>query len=257
MLINANEATQRLGISKATLRRLGDRGILRVVRTEGGHRRYCSNTIDEYINGHTNIHEEYEEEEGGDGDGGHRILYARVSSSNQKEDLQRQIRYLTEHYPKHRVIHDIGSGLNYKRRGLQAILELSMSGRLRELVVAHRDRLARFGTDLIEWIIHRNGGRVVYIDQTEGPHTPEMDLTEDLISIITVFSCRIQGQRRYHSIKKHESKGLPNGTTEEMVDQNHACPEGPEERSHSTSQQGKRKAIGTEEKDGLYKRQKM
>jgi len=109
-----------------------------------------------------------------------------------------------------RVIEDTGSGLKYKRKGLGSILELAMSGNLKELVVASREGLARFAKELITWPITRSGGRVFFNNQINAvSRTPEMELTENLLAIITVFSCRLQGRRRYGS-KKHESQGISN-----------------------------------------------
>ena len=82
-----------------------------------------------------------------------RIVYARVSSRKQLGDLERQITLLEKSRPGYRVVSDIGSGINFKRRGLLHVLDLAISGRLDELVVAHRDRLMRFGFELIEHIL--------------------------------------------------------------------------------------------------------
>ena len=124
------------------------------------------------------------------------IIYCRVSSSHQKEDLSRQCDYLQSRYPNHQLVTDIGSGINFKRKGLQTILELAMSGNLGELVVSYKDRLARFGFELIEWIIKRNKGTLTILDQSDHK-SGQQELAEDLLSIITVFNCRNMGRRRY------------------------------------------------------------
>jgi len=235
MLLRNGEACERLGISLSTLRILANRAIIKAVRTNGGHRRYCSHSIDEYLSSTANI--VTQEEKGGGGtsgtNDGQYVAYARVSSASQKDDLQRQIEHLERNYPKFRIIHDIGSGLNFKRKGLRAILELAMQGNLKQLVVAHRDRLSRFAFDLIEWIVNRNGGRVIVTDKDEGRHSPEVELTEDLVSIITIFSCRIQGKRRYgrkrHRIEEHESENQTYQKAKRMVDQDPTQPESVEE----------------------------
>ncbi len=90
------------------------------------------------------------------------VLCARVSSNKQRDDLDRQIDYLSSHYPGCEVIDetsfvlDIAGGINFRRKGLRAILERSLSGDQLTLVVAHRDRLVRFGFELIEWLIERS-----------------------------------------------------------------------------------------------------
>lgn len=100
-------------------------------------------------------------------------------------------------YPEAEIIKDISSGLNYKRKGLKAILGRAMQGDKLKVVVAHKDRLTRFGFDLIEWIIEQSGGKVVVLKQTN--LSPEQELTKDLLSILHVFSCRMHGLRNYKS----------------------------------------------------------
>ena len=126
-----------------------------------------------------------------------RICYARVSSAGQKADLEEQVRYLSEQYPNHEIVRDIGSGLNFKRKGLKAILVSAITGDIEEIVVAHRDRLARFGFDLIEHIVTSNKGKIVVLNDDRS--SPQEELVKDLISIITVFSSRVYGLRRYKS----------------------------------------------------------
>jgi predicted site-specific integrase-resolvase len=92
---------------------------------------------------------------------------------------------------------DIGSELNYKRRGLKAILERAMRGEQLVVVVAYKDRWCRFGFDLISWIIEQNAGKIVVLNQTR--FSPERELITDLRTIIPVFSCRLHGLRSYKS----------------------------------------------------------
>jgi predicted site-specific integrase-resolvase len=94
------------------------------------------------------------------------------------------------------LVQDIGSGINFKRKGLQTILELALKGDLEQLVVSYKDRLARFGFELIEWIINKQGGEVVILDGSTDQST-EQELAEDLLSIVTVFNARNMGKRRY------------------------------------------------------------
>jgi len=131
------------------------------------------------------------------------VCYCRVSSYQQKDDLQRQVEYIGDKYPEAEIIKDIGSGLNYKRKGLKALLQRAMSGESITLMVAHRDRLARFGIELITRVIESNGGKVVVLKQDS--LSPEQELTADLLNILHVFSCRMQGFRNY---KKQVSEAL-------------------------------------------------
>lgn len=127
-----------------------------------------------------------------------KIIYARVSSSKQKEDLQRQIEMLRRNYPNHEVYSDVGSGLNYKRKGFISILELSLQGNVEEVVVAHRDRLCRFGFEFFEWFFKQTRGKLLVHSKDEmQPKSREQELAEDLLSIVTVFAARHHGKRSY------------------------------------------------------------
>jgi len=128
------EASQILQVSERTLRNWDRDGKIRTIRTPTGHRRY---DIDSVVNP--------------EGDTRIRILYPRVSSYKQKSDLERQADYLQSLFTDGLIIKDIGSGLNYKRKGLLSLLGQVLSGNVREVVVCHKDRLVRFGFDLIEW----------------------------------------------------------------------------------------------------------
>jgi predicted site-specific integrase-resolvase len=130
------------------------------------------------------------------------ICYARVSTQKQKSDLDRQAEYLAIQYPNAEIIKDIGSGINYKRKGLNSILERAMQGECITLVISYRDRLARFGFELIESIITRSKGKIVVLNQLDT--SPESELTGDLMAIITVFAARLHGLRNYkNKIKEH------------------------------------------------------
>jgi predicted site-specific integrase-resolvase len=115
---------------------------------------------------------------------------------------------MREKYPKAEIIKDIGSGLNFKRKGLLSLLERAMRGDSLQLVVAHRDRLARFGLELIKYIVETNGGELVVLDQTT--YSPEQELSKDLLNILHVFSCRMHGLRNY---KKQVHQALSQSKT--------------------------------------------
>ncbi|WP_197711077.1 IS607 family transposase [Chromatium okenii] len=131
------------------------------------------------------------------------ISYCRVSSFKQRDDLDRQVQFIRNQYPQAEIIKDIGSGLNFKRKGLKAILERAMRGDCIQLVVAHRDRLARFGCELIQQVIEHNGGELVILDQSS--YSSEHELTNDLLNILHVFSRRIPGLENY---KKQVNQAL-------------------------------------------------
>lgn len=123
------------------------------------------------------------------------IVYCRVSSAGQKDDLKRQIQFMKERYPGHDVVTDVGSGLNYNRPGLRKIIQSSLKGQVQEVVVAHKDRLSRFSFDLIKWLLSSHGTSLVVLDNEET--SPEKEMVEDLMSVVHVFSCRMHGQRKY------------------------------------------------------------
>jgi predicted site-specific integrase-resolvase len=132
--------------------------------------------------------------------------YCRVSSIGQKEDLKRQQLYLQKLYPNHVCLTDIGSGLNFKRKGLKTILDTVLQGNIGQIVVAHKDRLCRFGFDIIKYIVEKQKGQIMVLNDEKS--SPENELVHDLISIITCFSARIYGLRSYKS-KIKEDKDLP------------------------------------------------
>ena len=124
----------------------------------------------------------------------------RVSTRKQLPYLRTQLATLSAKYPDHRVISDCASGLNYKRRGLQEILQLAFAKRLRAVRVSHKDRLCRFGFDLIEYILKADGATIVV--ETDHSYTAEEDLAHDVMSVITVFGARLHGKRSGASHKQ-------------------------------------------------------
>ena len=131
------------------------------------------------------------------------IGYCRVSSHKQKDDLARQVdnvkAYMIAKGYSFDVITDIGSGINYKNKGLNELINLITNGEINKIVILYKDRLVRFGFELIENLCSMYGSAIEIIDQTE--KAGEQELVEDLIQIITVFSCRLQGKRA-HKAKK-------------------------------------------------------
>ena len=130
-----------------------------------------------------------------------RICYCRVSSFGQKDDLQRQIKFMQTKFPEHHIVTDIASGINFKRKGLRSILELACKGMLSEVVVAYRDRLCRFAFELIEWILHINGVKLMVCNESLETTSDNSELAEDLLAIINVFNCRVNGRRKYKNAK--------------------------------------------------------
>jgi len=131
------------------------------------------------------------------------VGYCRVSSNKQKEDLERQIENVkTYMYAKgysFEIVSDIGSGINYNKKGLNQLISMITSYEVDKIVILYKDRLLRFGYELIETLCGKYGTSIEIIDNTE--RTEEQELVEDLIQIVTVFSCKLQGKRA-HKAKK-------------------------------------------------------
>ena len=175
--LSSRKAAERLGLHPQTLRRYAAQGRIPFYRNAGGQRLY---DVDAFLRGKANPQT---------------VCYCRVSSPKQRGDLQRQVAHMRELYPDAQVVTDVAGGLNWKRKGLLAILERLHRGDKLTLVVAHRDRLARFGFELIQWLVEQNGGSVLVLNQPDA--SPGSELTEDLLAILHSFSCRMHGRRRY------------------------------------------------------------
>jgi len=134
------------------------------------------------------------------------IIYTRVSSKKQSDDLERQSNYLKSRYPKHQLITDIGSGINFNRTGFKTILEALFSGNIKEVVVAHKDRFSRFGFDFFTWIFSQFGAKLKALENKRHSRNNggATKLAEDLMEIITVFSARFYGKRKYIMHEKNK-----------------------------------------------------
>ena len=133
-----------------------------------------------------------------------KYIYCRVSSGKQKEDLNRQCQFLSDKYQNHNIIKDIGSGLNYKRKGLLRLLDEVFRGGVEEVVVFSKDRLCRFGFELIEWLLSRHNAKIVVYEQSN--KSTEQQFTEDILAILQVFACRWNGSRKYKDSKMSKTE---------------------------------------------------
>ena len=190
-MLSIKEASEFLGVSMDTLRRWERTGKITSFRTEGGHRRYEKKDLikfkkDDSVEPRITI------------------AYCRVSSSDQKEDLQRQIQNVSQYCIANgyqfQVISDLGSGLNYNKKGLRELMELICSNQIERIVVNYKDRLIRFGFELIEQLCSIYHVRIEVINLTEDK-TYEEELVEDVLSVITVFSAKLYGARSHKSKK--------------------------------------------------------
>ena len=177
MKINIGKAAELLGVRQETLRRWEAAGKIQVERTPKGHRRYDAAKLQ-------GLHPRSIQ-------GKKTIAYARVSSHEQKADLTRQVAILesfcASHGWSHEIIQDLGSGLNYGKKGLKKLIKEICSCGFERLVLTHQDRLMRFGAELIFSLCEQFGIEVIIIN-TSCENSYEDDLVQDVLEIITVFS---------------------------------------------------------------------
>ena len=191
-MLSIGKFAKSLGVSIQTLRNWDKEGKLKPTYvTENGYRYYSEDLLNKFRN-IKNVNKIKKKN----------ILYARVSTKNQKDDLNRQIDNLKQYaYSKgysFEIITDIGSGINYKKEGLLKMINLVECGEVDRIIVLYKDRLIRFGYDLIEYICKLNDTKIEIVDNSTV--SKEQELTEDLIQIITVFANRLYGTRSKKTI---------------------------------------------------------
>jgi len=196
MYMTSKHIRQKYDISNSGLRRWAEQGRVSCKRLPGGKRIYLRDDILQLLGDNDKQPTQKE-----------KVIYARVSSSHQKEDLERQIQDLRYSHPSHRVISDIGSGLNFQRRGLQALLDLVFKRAVEEVVVAFRDRLCRFAFELLESIFKSHGVRLVVHGGEEECGT-ENELAEDLLSVVNFFVARNNGRRSAGNRRKRQRRDV-------------------------------------------------
>jgi predicted site-specific integrase-resolvase len=181
--VTSKKACNILGVHPNTLRTWEQKNLIKSIKTPSGQRLYNTNSYIESFDKKIDLNNKID------------IVYARVSSSNQKTDLISQTNLLKLKYPNHNVISDIGSGLNYKRKGFRTILDTCMQGTIGQVVVTHKDRLCRFGFEMVEYLIKSSGGEIMVLNDTSS--SPNEEMVKDITSIIHVFSSRLYGLRKY------------------------------------------------------------
>lgn len=194
------QAAEILGVHQRTLYLWEKKGLIETVRTPGNKRLYNVNKFLEDNKCKENICNNLDDL---DKETRLNIAYIRVSSQNQKDDLERQKQLMVHKFPNHIIIEDIGSGLNLNKRGIRKIIHLAIEGKINELVVAHRDRLTRFGFELIEEIINKySKGKIVILSEPEKLE-PEEEIVKDIMSIMNVYVAKINGLRKYKKNNKN------------------------------------------------------
>ena len=181
------EFANKIGKTVQTLRNWDKNGTLKPSHiTSGGTRYYSQEQLNHFLGlkSKTKIDKKI-------------IGYCRVNSHKQKDDLERQIENVrTYMYAKgyqFEIISDIGSGINSNKKGLNKLIDMITNSEVDKIVVLYKDRLIRFGYELIENLCEKYGTTIEVIDNTE--KIEEQELVEDLIQIVTIFSCRLQGKR--------------------------------------------------------------
>jgi len=185
-LLSIEKAAELLGVSASTLRRWEREGkLIPDERTEGNQRRYLLSSIKPQMKHGSGLVKKT-------------LAYARVSSYDQKYDLERQKQVLELYCASQgwafNIVSDLGSGMNYNKKGLKQLLNAILDGSVERLVITHKDRLLRFGAELVFAICEAKGVEVVIINQGEDTSFEE-DLAKDVLEIITVFSARLYGAR--------------------------------------------------------------
>ncbi|MGL4534715.1 MAG: IS607 family transposase [Fusobacteriaceae bacterium] len=175
-----------LNVTSQTLRNWDSNGkLVPHHKTDSGYRYYSEEQLNKFL-GIKNVKKNRKI-----------IGYCRVSSNKQKDNLERQIEnvklYMFEKGYQFEIISDIGSGINYNRKGFTKLINLITDGEVEKIILLYKDRLIRFGYELIENLCKKYSVEIEIIDNTE--KTEQEELVEDLVQIVTVFSCRLGGKR--------------------------------------------------------------
>lgn len=193
--VGGKEASKILGVHQRTLYLWDEKGEIETIRTSGNKRLY---NVKKYLltrEKSANICTELDDLDTKTEK--LNICYVRVSTQNQKDDLERQKLLMKTKYPNYIIIEDIGSGLNLNKRGINKIIHLGIKGKINELVVAYKDRLTRFGFELIEDIITKySNGKITIINKSEEV-SQEEELVKDIMAIMNVYVAKLNGLRRY------------------------------------------------------------
>ena len=205
--VTPKEAAKILGVHVSSLRRWENEGKLRAIRTPGGQRRFVLEEVEKVAGMPRTIRT---------------ICYGRVSTHSQQDDLLRQLEHLRTRHPEAEVISEVGSGLNFRRKKFLSILERIIDGDIQRLVIAHPDRLVRFGFELVKWLCTKFECELVVLNDRK--LSPEQELVQDMLSIIHCFSSRLYGLRKYKSTIKEDlqkeitTQGIDKAVTEQCIE---------------------------------------
>jgi putative resolvase len=179
------EFAKRIGCSASTVRRWEREGKIVAKRHPSGQRYFDESDVRQVL--------------GKAPDSRDTTVYCRVSSAGQKDDLDSPVKAMEAYCLGAGVavdewIQEVGGGMNFKRKKFLALMSRIMAGEVERLIIAHKDRLVRFGFDLIEYIAHENGCDIEVVNQES--LSPQQEMVEDLLTIVHTFSCRLYGMRK-------------------------------------------------------------
>jgi putative resolvase len=210
--VSVGKAARFTGLNPQTVRKMADEASIVCYKTPSGQRRISLQSIQELCTSSIPHQKKYKVQK-------QNFVYARVSTKKQMDDLSRQLEFLKRpEFSNYTVVTDIASGINFKRQGLSTILDSCLQREIGEIVIAHKDRLCRFGYELIEELVTKAGGKITVLDNQDNK-TSEQELTDDLLAIIHVFSGRQMEKRSYRSrkVQNIENQNLSNDQTEEAT----------------------------------------
>lgn len=191
--VGKKEALEILGLSSMTLLKLERENKIEIIKTIGGHRKY---NVQKYIDDNKKESEPLKEIKIINNKKIN-ICYIRVSTVGQKSDLEHQREYMMKKYNKYEIIEDIGSGINFNRKGLRKIIKLGIEGKINKLVVAYKDRLTRFGFDLIEDLLKEYSNCDILVENDKEDKEPKEELVDDVLQILNVYTAKMNGLRKY------------------------------------------------------------
>jgi len=228
IFVTAKKIKEEYGLSSGTLRNWDKGGRVETIRTPGGKRLYRYTNIVELL-----------QKEVSDGSSTPRakVCYVRVSSPEHKQELDKQIQDLRKAFPGHEIVSEVASGLNFKRPHFNSLLDRVLKGDIEQLVVTHRDRLCRFGFELIERVCKTFGTEIVVqcsTENTEGD-IDSTELSEDLLSIVSVFVAKNNG---YRSAESRRRKKRERETDEEKTSGEQEAETPTRKRSKVASREG-------------------
>jgi predicted site-specific integrase-resolvase len=179
--IRVSKIQKTYDISDTKLREWANKGLVKFVKTPGGNRLYHSRDLSRLFGNQVKKEKRC-------------ICYCRVSSQKQKEDLVRQREFIQERCPGQEIISDIGSGINFKKKGIQKLINLVLNDEIETITISDKDRLCRFGYELLEQICQHFGTKILVLHAPKQPDC-ERELADDLLTICNVFVAKKNGKR--------------------------------------------------------------